>query len=80
MRQRNLPEPFYVELTIEGRAVKSASKSDEEPKPQILLLSSGEATAFVLELRVPKQKDFYRLEGDSVGRLKLEHPEKSPPA
>ncbi len=75
LRARQLPEPFYVELTIEGRAVKTATAEDEEQKPQILLLSSGEASAFVLELRVPKQKQFYRLEGDALGKLKLEYKE-----
>lgn len=77
LRQRELPEPFYVELTIEGRAVKNADKSDEELKPQIVLWSSGEATAFLLELRVPKQKSFYQLEGDAQGKLKLEYKEKA---
>lgn len=77
LRQRELPQPLFVGLTIEGRGVKTGAQKDDEIKPQILLLSSGEATAFVVELHVPKQKDFYRLEGDALGHLKLERKEKS---
>ena len=77
LRERKLPEPFFIELTIEGRAVKTAASEGDELKPQILLLSSGEATAFMLDLRVPNQKSFYRLEGDALGKLKLEYKEKT---
>ena len=77
LRERQLPEPFFIELTVEGRSEKTAARDDAELKPQILLLSSGEATAFVLELRVPNQKSFYRLEGDALGKLKLEYKEKT---
>ncbi len=80
LRARELPEPFYIELSIEGRAVKTTKQADDELKPQVLLLSSGDTTAFTLDLRVPKQKSFYRIQSDALGRIKLEYKENAPPA
>lgn len=40
-------------------------------EPQVLLLSSGEMTPFELELMAPGLAFFYRLEGDTLGRLTL---------
>ena len=75
LRSRSLSPPFYVELFIEGRAVPPASDStdskDEEIEPQILLLSSGEITAFGLNLRAPGHKPYFRLDADALGRFAL---------
>lgn len=40
-------------------------------EPQVLLLSSGEMSPFELELMAPGLAFFYRLEGDTLGRLTL---------
>ena len=79
LRGRLLGEPLYLQLRIEGRPVKpiSTKEPDAELKPQVLLLSSGEATEFSLEVRAREFVPHYRLEGDTLGRLKLERREAS---
>lgn len=75
LRGRALQDPFYIELRVEGRPVKPVPLDPDdkvELKPQILLLSSGETTAFSLDLRAREFAPHYRLEGDALGRLKLE--------
>lgn len=72
LRERPLPEPLRIQLSVEGRPVPTESKDSETLTPQVLLLSSGEASPFVLDLQAPGVKSFYRLEGDLFGRLKLE--------
>ena len=67
-----MPEPLRIQLSVEGRPVPTESKDSETLTPQVLLLSSGEASPFVLDLQAPGVKSFYRLEGDLFGRLKLE--------
>jgi general secretion pathway protein H len=78
LRARNLEEPFYLQLRVEGRLVtpldpSAEAEKEHELKPQVLLLSSGEETAFVLDLRARNFEPHYTLEGDLMGRLKLEH-------
>lgn len=77
LRPRTLTEPFYLELQVEGRAVKPKAAGDEkeEAKPQVLLLSSGDATEFVLDVRALDYAPRYRLQGDVLGRFKLERKE-----
>lgn len=78
LRPRRIEEPFYLKLTVEGRAVTPLriDPDDKEQrdalKPQVLLLSSGEATAFTLDLRARDFAPHYLLQGDALGRLKLE--------
>ena len=74
LRDRVLAEPFYLELRVEGRAVKPVESGQDakELKPQVLLLSSGEATEFSLDLRAREFVPHYVLQGDALGRLKLE--------
>lgn len=74
LRARALAEPFYLELSVEGRRVKPVPPDvpAEELKPQVLLLSSGEATAFSAAVRAREYAPHYRLEGDALGRFKLE--------
>ena len=94
LRARKVPDPFQLELRVEGRVVPpmsadeaqslaAASKPDDKagamadpdadsgPKPQVLLLSSGEATAFILDLHARGYGPFFRIEGDVLGRFKL---------
>ena len=74
LRARTLGEPFYLQLQIEGRPVAPVSTGDakQELKPQIVLLSSGDATEFVLDLRARQFDPYYRLQGDVLGRLTLD--------
>jgi type II secretion system protein H len=75
LRARALAEPFYLQLQVDGRTVKPAPDTgsrEEERKPQVLLLSSGDATEFVLDVRAQDYAPYYRLQGDVLGRLKLE--------
>ena len=79
LRSRALAEPFYLQLQIDGRRVTPVDTGDEktELKPQVVLLSSGDATEFVLDLRAQQFVPYYRLQGDVLGRLKLERKEAS---
>jgi len=74
LRSRTLAEPFYLQLLIEGRRVAPVRTDDEktELKPQVVLLSSGDATEFILELRAQQFDPYYRLQGDVLGRVKLD--------
>jgi len=58
---------------------KTASGDSEKPdpakspwRPQVMLLSSGEMTAFTLDFGMAGVPIVYRLEGDPLGRLKLD--------
>jgi general secretion pathway protein H len=79
LRQRPLARPLFLELQVDGRLVAPLRLDDErqEPRPQVLLLSSGDATEFTLDLRAPQFGPFYRLQGDVLGQLKLERKEAS---
>ena len=74
LRRRALEPPFYLQLRVDGRPVAPLPIDDDdvELKPQVLLLSSGEATEFSLELRARQYPDHYRLDGDALGRVKVE--------
>lgn len=79
LRPRAIHEPLYLELRVEDRPVPPARLDDEkvELKPQVLLLSSGEATAFRLNLRARNFGAYFQLDGDLLGRLKLERKEQA---
>lgn len=79
LRGRVLVEPFYLQLRVEGRPVTPAEPDGEDAKlePQVLLLSSGEATAFTLEVRAREFGPWFTIEGDALGRMKLERREPS---
>ena len=54
MRERSWPEILRAELTVEARPVPlPPSFRADKPVPQVVLLSSGEVSAFELELRAP---------------------------
>lgn len=77
LRSREISPPFSMQLFVEGRAVApAADTSDDDDKkiePQVLLLSSGEVTAFAMELKATGLKDYYRLDADVMGKLTLDH-------
>ena len=81
LRARPVEEPFYLKLTVEGRAVAPLKidtgdkDARDKLKPQVLLLSSGEATAFTIDLRARDFAPHYLLTGDALGRIKLERKE-----
>ena len=74
LRARALAEPFYLNLQVDGRTVAPQRTDDDkiELKPQIVLLSSGDATEFTLELRARQYDPYYRLQGDVLGRTTLD--------
>ena len=92
LRRRQLAEPVYLGLRVDGRPIQllpeeppeSADKKQQDQdspsmtaeakkklEPQVLLLSSGEMSPFSLDLAAPGVVFFYRLEGDTLGRLTL---------
>jgi len=79
LRARALAEPFYLRLQVDGRAVAPVRTDDDkvELKPQVVLLSSGDATEFMLDLRARQYDPYYRLQGDALGRLTLGRKESS---
>lgn len=54
MRERRWPDVLAARLTVEARPVTlPRAYPTEKPVPQVVLLSSGEVSAFELELRAP---------------------------
>ncbi len=60
----------------EGETRKQASSSrksdadkDKELEPQVLVLSSGEMTAFTLDMKMKDVLTYYRVEGNALGEL-----------
>jgi len=64
-----LPQELYFDLRIEGRSVPPSSAADKPILPQVLMLSSGESSAFRLDVHARNYQPFVRLEGDALGRL-----------
>ena len=73
---RKIPQPFYLELRIEDRPVAPASDApdskDKKIEPQILLLSSGEVTAFTLDIKAENYAPYYHLQADTLGKFTRE--------
>lgn len=46
-----------------------------KPEPQLLILSSGEMTAFTLDLRLHDRALYYRVEGNALGELNAQRVE-----
>lgn len=55
----------------EGESGKGSSKRKKASEPQVLLLSSGEATPFVISLSAPGLKLHYEVSGDELGHITL---------
>ena len=78
LRPRALPEPLYLDLNVEGHALGPASSADKVVAPQVLILSSGEASAFRLDVRAHDYKPFLRIQGDALGRVTMRRFEDEP--
>lgn len=82
LHERILPEGMRLYLADDGREAvqipvhKNSSKNPDKDKkvitPQILLLSSGEITPFVLQLRAEHIKAYYQAEGNITGEIKMQ--------
>ena len=68
-RERRLPDE--VELSI----ASSLQEGDDEEKrtPEIILMNSGEMTSFELKISSEQSESYYRLSGNEIGELSLEH-------
>ncbi len=72
LRTRRLTAPILYALRVDGRAVPPAREAPDKKlplEPQVLLMSSGEATAFSLDLNAPGAPVAYRIETDSLGHV-----------
>lgn len=87
LRERSLPEDLKLRLVSDGREdlplplpTDTGADGDEakRPSPQILLLSSGELTPFVLELHASGLSSHYRAEGSLTGQIELKRVTDSP--
>ncbi len=81
LRTRTLPEDIRAQLSVESEEVsldvpgeEEESEDGEDPGPQVLLLSSGEATPFELVLRHEAVDGSVTLIGNLKGELELEGP------
>lgn len=50
-------------------ALKLGEDEDEGSEPQVLILSSGEMTAFTLDLRLKDLPNYYRIEANAMGEI-----------
>lgn len=68
------PSPPSAKLDAEKDKEKEDPRKKEDPskriEPQVLILSSGEMTAFTLDLKLKGNPQFYRVEGSELGELK----------
>ena len=72
LRERRLPDGLRLELWLDGIRVSLDGEADQgRPAPQLLLLSSGETTAFELRLRDREHDIDDRLRGDAFGGFRL---------
>lgn len=78
LRSRELADPFFMALTVEGRRVPPYKDDGKtEVKPQVVLLSSGESTEFTLDVRAKDFAPHYVVQGDVLGRVKMERKDAS---
>ncbi|MCU7922364.1 MAG: type II secretion system minor pseudopilin GspH [Candidatus Thiodiazotropha sp. (ex Dulcina madagascariensis)] len=68
-RLRKLPEG--VELSIQTDY--QGGDDEEKRTPEIILLNSGEMTAFDLKISSDQSDSYYRLSGNDIGELSLDH-------
>lgn len=69
-RPRELAEDTRLELEIEGREVEIETR--EEPKPTLILMSSGEVSPFVARFSADATEARYRVESDARGAIHWE--------
>lgn len=76
LRPRLIPQPFYLDLQVENRPVAPASNDpgnkEQKIEPQIMLYSSGEVTAFTVDVKADNYAPFYRLQADALGKITRE--------
>lgn len=78
LREREIGDPFSIELRVDGRVVgpavqgRGGKDKDKKVEPQILLLSSGEVSPFALSLRARGLTRYWLLQSDALGRFTLE--------
>lgn len=73
-RVHPLARPFDIELRVEDRVVPPAQEAEKgkdgpELKPQILLLPSGEVSAFRMELGADGTRTRYTIEANALGQF-----------
>lgn len=88
LRERELPEGMSLTLAEDGReelqillpqdADKDSDKDKKRTDPQILMLSSGEITPFVLQLRARHLRVLYRAEGKITGQIEMQRIDEKP--
>lgn len=89
LHERQLPEGMSLHLTqdedvgalqlpLPDTDDRNAGKKSKQPVPQILLLSSGELTPFVLQLRMNGHPVYFQSEGKLTGTLETRRVEASP--
>lgn len=64
-----LPAGLWFELLVESERIALSDEMPEEP--QLVCLSSGEMSAFRLEVRAPSDTVSYRVSADADGRIEL---------
>jgi general secretion pathway protein H len=68
-RQRELPPGIEISVAT----ALPEGDDDEKRTPEIILLNSGEMTTFDLKISSEQVESFYRLTGNELGELSLEH-------
>lgn len=68
-RERQLPEELEISVAT------ALPEGDDEDKrtPEIILLNSGEMTSFDIKISSELVESYYRLTGNELGELSLEH-------
>lgn len=61
-----------VSASADRQSEEEERKKAEATQPQVLILSTGEMTAFTLDLRLKDRPMYYRVEGNALGELKVQ--------
>ncbi|MDY6994207.1 MAG: type II secretion system minor pseudopilin GspH [Pseudomonadota bacterium] len=70
-RPRAMPQGIHIELQLDGHSLRLA-EGEEQQRPQILILSSGECTPFELTFSDETDPSFqYQLQGNLLGALSI---------
>lgn len=69
-RTRELAEDTRLELEIEGRDVEL--ETSEDPKPTLIILSSGEASPFIARFSAAATEARYQVTADARGDIRWE--------
>lgn len=80
-RGRTLPQGIYMDVYLEGekydfaKAEERDKKEEEENKPRIFMLSSGEMTPFEIILNSEDSQKTFHISGDISGKLTIDEEE-----